>query len=88
VGVDNWGSVGFANSSALCRGKTWRVGLNKGTARDRIRERQGVSASTRSGLAFIAPVADEETFGRRVPSNGLQALHPMGRIGTPEEVSR
>ena len=77
------GSVGWSGSSAYVTAKHGLVGLTKTAAIEYAPQGIRVNAV---GPAFIdTPLLsknlDEETLGQ------LAGLHPVGRLGTPEEVS-
>lgn len=77
------GSVGFMNASAYVAAKHGVVGLTKAAAMEYAQ--QGIRINS-VGPAFInTPLLsanlDEEVIGQ------LAGLHPIGRIGTSEEVS-
>lgn len=77
------GSVGFSSASAYVAAKHGVLGLTKTAAMEYAK--QGIRINS-VGPAFIdTPLLsknlDEETIGQ------LAGLHPVGRIGTPEEVS-
>ena len=77
------GSVGWANTSAYVAAKHGLVGLTRTAAMEYAQQGVRVNAV---GPAFIdTPLLsknlDEETLGQ------LAGLHPVGRLGTPEEVS-
>ena len=77
------GSVGWANACAYVTAKHALVGLTRTAAIEYAQEGVRVNAV---GPAFIdTPLLsknlDEETLGQRA------GLHPVGRLGTPEEVS-
>jgi NAD(P)-dependent dehydrogenase (short-subunit alcohol dehydrogenase family) len=78
------GQVGFANSSAYVAAKHGMVGLTKNAALEYARQGIRVNAV---GPAFIktpmiaALEEDPETLEQ------LVSLHPIGRLGTPEEVA-
>jgi NAD(P)-dependent dehydrogenase (short-subunit alcohol dehydrogenase family) len=77
------GSVGFANSSAYVAAKHGVLGLTKTAAIEYAT--QGVRINS-VGPAFIGtPLLTKNLSDEML--DGLAALHPMGRIGTPEEVS-
>lgn len=77
------GSVGFMNASAYVAAKHGVVGLTKAAAMEYAA--QGIRINS-VGPAFInTPLLsanlDEETIGQ------LAGMHPIGRLGTAEEVS-
>lgn len=77
------GSVGFMNASAYVAAKHGVVGLTKAAAMEYAQ--QGIRINS-VGPAFInTPLLsanlDDQVIGQ------LAGLHPIGRIGTPEEVS-
>ncbi len=77
------GSVGWSGASAYVTAKHGLVGLTKTAAIEYAQQGIRVNAV---GPAFIdTPLLsknlDEETLGQ------LAGLHPVGRLGTPEEVS-
>ena len=77
------GSVGFANSSAYVAAKHALLGLTKTAAMEYAK--QGVRVNS-VGPAFIeTPLLTKNLSAEMLA--GLASLHPMGRIGKPEEVS-
>ncbi len=77
------GSVGFAQSSAYVASKHALLGLTKTAAMEYAQKGVRINAV---GPAFIATPLLTENLPQEV-LGGLAALHPMGRIGTSEEVS-
>lgn len=77
------GSVGFANSSAYVASKHALLGLTKTAAMEYATKGIRINAV---GPAFIATPLLTENLDQAM-LDGLAGLHPMGRIGTPEEVS-
>lgn len=77
------GSVGFANSSAYVASKHALLGLTKTAAMEYAA--RGIRINS-VGPAFIAtPLLTNNLSPEML--DGLAGLHPIGRIGTPEEVS-
>lgn len=77
------GSVGFANASAYVAAKHGVVGLTKTAAMEYATE--GVRINS-VGPAFIATPLLTKNLSEEM-LEGLAGMHPIGRIGTPEEVS-
>jgi NAD(P)-dependent dehydrogenase (short-subunit alcohol dehydrogenase family) len=77
------GSVGFASSSAYVAAKHGVVGLTKTAAMEYAKQGIRVNAV---GPAFIeTPLLTENLDADMLA--GLAGLHPIGRLGKPEEVS-
>jgi NAD(P)-dependent dehydrogenase (short-subunit alcohol dehydrogenase family) len=77
------GSVGFANSSAYVASKHALLGLTKTAAMEYAQK--GIRINS-VGPAFIqTPLLTNNLSAEML--DGLAGLHPMGRIGTSEEVS-
>jgi len=77
------GSVGFANSAAYVAAKHGVLGLTKTAAMDYAQQGIRINAV---GPAFIqTPLLTDNLSDEMLA--GLAGLHPVGRIGTPEEVS-
>ena len=77
------GSVGFANSAAYVAAKHGVLGLTKTAAMDYAQQGIRINAV---GPAFIqTPLLTDNLSAEMLA--GLAGLHPVGRIGTPEEVS-
>jgi len=77
------GSVGFANSAAYVASKHALLGLTKTAAMEYAQK--GIRINS-VGPAFIqTPLLTDNLSPEML--EGLAGLHPMGRIGTPEEVS-
>ena len=77
------GSVGFANSSAYVASKHALLGLTKTAAMEYAARGVRINAV---GPAFIQTPLLTDNLDQTM-LDGLAGLHPMGRIGTPEEVS-
>jgi len=77
------GSVGFANSSAYVASKHALLGLTKTAAMEYAAK--GIRINS-VGPAFIATPLLTNNLSQEM-LDGLAGLHPIGRIGTPEEVS-
>ena len=77
------GSVGFANASAYVAAKHGVLGLTKTAAMEYSAKGIRVNAV---GPGFIATPLLTKNLEQEV-LDGLAALHPIGRIGTSEEVS-
>lgn len=77
------GSVGFANSSAYVASKHAILGLTRTAAMEYATKAIRINAV---GPAFIQTPLLTDNLDQQM-LDGLAALHPMGRIGTPEEVS-
>lgn len=77
------GSVGFANSSAYVASKHAVLGLTKTAAMEYAQK--GIRINS-VGPAFIQTPLLTNNLDQDM-LDGLAALHPVGRIGAPEEVS-
>lgn len=77
------GSVGFANSSAYVASKHALLGLTKTAAIEYAAKGVRINAV---GPAFIQTPLLTDNLDQAM-LDGLAGLHPMGRIGTPQEVS-
>ena len=77
------GSVGFANSSAYVASKHALLGLTKTAAMEYAQA--GIRINS-VGPAFIQTPLLTDNLDQDM-LDGLAGLHPMGRIGKPEEVS-
>jgi NAD(P)-dependent dehydrogenase (short-subunit alcohol dehydrogenase family) len=77
------GSVGFANSSAYVASKHAVLGLTKTAAMEYAQK--GVRINS-VGPGFVQTPLLTENLSQDM-LDGLANLHPMGRIGTPEEIS-
>lgn len=77
------GSVGFANAAPYVAAKHALLGLTKTAAMEYAQQGVRVNAV---GPAFISTPLLTANLSDEVLA-GLAGLHPMGRIGTPEEVS-
>ncbi len=77
------GTVGFANSSAYTAAKHGVVGMTKAAALEYAARNIRINAV---GPGFIdTPLLSANLD--QAALDGLASLHPIGRIGTPEEVS-
>ncbi len=77
------GTVGFANSSAYVASKHAVIGLTKTAAMEYAQKGIRINAV---GPAFIQTPLLTNNLDQEM-LDGLAGLHPVGRIGTPEEVS-
>jgi len=77
------GSVGFANSSAYVASKHAVLGLTKTAAMEYAQRKIRINAV---GPAFIQTPLLTDNLSQEM-LDGLAGLHPMGRIGSSEEVS-
>ncbi|HLU53035.1 MAG TPA: 3-oxoacyl-ACP reductase FabG [Acidimicrobiia bacterium] len=77
------GSVGFPNSAAYVAAKHGVVGLTKSAALEY--SAQGIRVNS-VGPAFINTPLIEENLDAEARA-GLVAIHPIGRLGEPEEVA-
>jgi NAD(P)-dependent dehydrogenase (short-subunit alcohol dehydrogenase family) len=77
------GSVGFANSSAYVAAKHGVVGLTKNAAIEYAEKNIRVNSI---GPGFISTPLLEKNLDEAA-INGLSSLHPMNRLGKPEEVA-
>jgi len=77
------GSIGFANAAPYVAAKHALLGLTKTAAMEYAQKGVRVNAV---GPAFIDTPLLSANLSAEVMA-GLAALHPMGRIGTPAEVS-
>jgi NAD(P)-dependent dehydrogenase (short-subunit alcohol dehydrogenase family) len=78
------GQVGFANAAAYTAAKHGVVGLTKVAALEY--GAQGVRVNA-VGPAFIHTPMIERLEGDEVTRQALLAMHPIGRLGRPEEVA-
>jgi len=77
------GSVGFPNSAAYVAAKHGVLGLTKSAALEY--SAQGIRVNS-VGPAFINTPLIEENLDEEARA-GLVAVHPIGRLGEPEEVA-
>lgn len=77
------GSVGFRGASAYVAAKHGLLGLTKAAALDHSGDRVRINAV---GPGFVATPLLTNNLEQDM-LDGLAAMHPMGRIGTAEEVS-
>ncbi len=78
------GKVGFAGAPAYVAAKHGVVGLTRDTAIEYAA--RGIRVNS-IGPAFISTPLIAAIEGNEEANNGLLALHPMGRLGKPEEVA-
>lgn len=78
------GSVGFANSGAYVAAKHGVIGLTKNAALEYSHKGVRVNAV---GPAFIKTPLLDALGNDEVLNSALVPLHPIGRLGRPEEVS-
>lgn len=78
------GAVGFAGAPAYTAAKHGVVGLTQAAALDHAAQRVRVNSV---GPAFIHTPMIARLESDDSSLKALQALHPMGRLGTPDEVA-
>jgi NAD(P)-dependent dehydrogenase (short-subunit alcohol dehydrogenase family) len=78
------GRVGFAGAPAYVAAKHGLVGLTRNTALEYAQQGIRVNAV---GPAFISTPLIAEMESDPTMNDALVALHPMGRLGRPEEVA-
>jgi NAD(P)-dependent dehydrogenase (short-subunit alcohol dehydrogenase family) len=78
------GSVGFANASAYTASKHGVVGLTRAAAIEYAPRRIRVNAV---GPGFIETPMTEPVRATSEGAAAITALHPMGRLGQPEEIA-
>jgi NAD(P)-dependent dehydrogenase (short-subunit alcohol dehydrogenase family) len=78
------GQVGFANSSGYVAAKHGVVGLSKNAALEYATQNLRINSV---GPAFIHTPLIKALEDNKRAYDGLVALHPMGRLGKPEEVA-
>ena len=78
------GQVGFANSSAYVAAKHGVVGLSQTTAIEYAAQKVRVNSV---GPGFIHTPLTKNLEEDRKTNEMLISLHPMGRLGNPEEVA-
>lgn len=79
------GLVGFQGSAAYVASKHGMNGLTKTAALDYAQSGIRVNAICPGGIE--TPMVDRAMHGDSENRRNLVAMHPMGRIGTPEEVA-
>jgi NAD(P)-dependent dehydrogenase (short-subunit alcohol dehydrogenase family) len=79
------GLVGFQGSAAYVASKHGMNGLTKTAALDYAQSGIRVNAICPGGIE--TPMVDRAMHGDAENRRNLIAMHPMGRIGTPEEVA-
>lgn len=77
------GQVAFANSSAYVTAKHGVIGLTKNAAVEYAQ--QGIRAVAVCPAFIHTPMVDEGLPGEVLEQ--LKVMHPVGRLGTPEEVA-
>ncbi|TAJ17665.1 MAG: SDR family oxidoreductase [Planctomycetota bacterium] len=77
------GLVGFAGNAIYSASKHAVVGLTRAAALDYAKS--GVRVNAVAPAAIQTPML--ERFTQTVPREMLESLHPIGRIGTPEEIA-
>ena len=77
------GLVGFAGASPYTAAKHAVIGLSKSAALEYAK--QGIRVNVVSPAAIDTPMLDR--FTESVPRTMLESLHPIGRIGKPEEIA-
>jgi NAD(P)-dependent dehydrogenase (short-subunit alcohol dehydrogenase family) len=78
------GQVGFVNSSGYVAAKHGVVGLSKNAALEYATQNLRINSV---GPAFIHTPLIKALEDNKRAYDGLVALHPMGRLGKPEEVA-
>lgn len=79
------GLVGFATSGAYVASKHGVIGLTKTAALEY--SKQGVRVNAISPGVIMTPMIDRFNANGSGVLEALEALHPIGRIGAPEEVA-
>lgn len=77
------GLIGFGGNAIYSASKHAVVGLTKAAALDYAKA--GVRINAVAPAAIQTPML--ERFTKTVPREMLESLHPIGRIGTPEEIA-
>ena len=83
------GLIGFAGLSPYVASKHGVVGLTKNAALEYAQSGIRVNAVCPGGIdtRMLDSLAEQATSGTQTSSEMMDQLHPMGRIGTPEEVA-
>jgi len=77
------GLVGFATAGPYSASKHAVVGLTKNAALEYAQ--QGIRVNAVAPGAIVTPMFDR--FSQDVPREVMEQLHPVGRLGEPEEVA-
>lgn len=83
------GLIGFPGLSAYVASKHAVNGLTKNGALEYAKDNIRVNSVCPGGIdtRMLDSLADQSTGGEQSSSEMMAPLHPMGRIGTPEEVA-
>ena len=83
------GLIGFAGLSPYVASKHGVVGRTKNAALEYAQSGIRVNAVCPGGIdtRMLDSLAEQATSGTQTSSEMMDQLHPMGRIGTPEEVA-
>src|SRR5690606_25794483 len=79
------GLVGFENSAAYVASKHGVIGLTKTAALEYAK--QGVRVNVISPGVIMTPMVDRAASETEGLLEALEAMHPIGRTGTPDEVA-
>lgn len=77
------GLVGFATAGPYSASKHAVVGLTKNAALEYAQ--QGIRVNAVAPGAIVTPMFDR--FSQDIPREVMEELHPVGRLGTPEEIA-
>lgn len=77
------GLVGFATAGPYSASKHAVVGLTKNAALEYAQ--QGIRVNAVAPGAIVTPMLDR--FSQDVPREVMEQLHPVGRLGEPEEIA-
>lgn len=83
------GLIGFAGLSPYVASKHGVIGLTKNAALEYAQSGIRVNAVCPGGIdtRMLDSLAEQATAGAQTSTEMMGQLHPMGRIGTPEEVA-
>ncbi len=83
------GLIGFPGLSPYVASKHGVIGLTKNAALEYAKEGIRVNAVCPGGIdtRMLDSLADQATSGAQSSAEMMNPLHPMGRIGTPQEVA-